>query len=298
MSQPQKVMKNILLACAIFLIFSPAQWAPPLAPTSQNPRSTGKLYKWIDDDGKIHFTDEISKIPEEYRDQVEAGSRQRTRGTPSSPTPAAPSATTPADKDSFPLQVVGNSMFVDVVLNGFLKAKFLVDTGATDIVISSELAQRLSLNPNKTVFIPMQSVSGTFWAALEKVRSIAIGDATVRDVDVYVYDAGTDGILGMSFLGEFDFSIDVGGKKLILAERTETSGVPMYRGHAENWWRNKFRLYNFVVESLKEYRSMARDYKDKEAESQASRSLRHYQSELNALVLQASVAGVPFSWRK
>jgi len=189
-------------------------------------------------------------------------------------------------------------MFVDVVLNGFLKAKFLVDTGATDTVISSELAQRLSLNPNKTVFIPMQSVSGTFWAALEKVRSIAVGDSTVRDVDVYVYDAGTDGILGMSFLGEFDFSIDVGGKKLILAERTETSGVPMYRGHAENWWRNKFRLYNFVVESLKEYRSMARDYKDKEAESQASRSLRHYQSELNALVLQASVAGVPFSWRK
>lgn len=295
MSQPQKVMKNILLICAIFLIFSPAQWASPLAPTAQNPRSSGKLYKWIDDDGKIHFTDEISNIPAEYLDQVEAGSRQRTSGTPSRPTPAAPSASTPTNEHSSPLYAASGGMFVDVVLNGRVKAKLLVDTGATVTMISSKLAYRLSLNPNDTWFIPMRGVSGIAWAALEKVRSIAVGDATVSDVDVLVYDTGMDGILGMSFLGEFDFSIDVGGKRLILAERSEVS--EMYGGHPENWWRSKFGLYRSVVESIKEYRSVARENEDKEAELRASRSLRHYQSELNSLERKASAAAVPRDWR-
>jgi len=288
-------MKNILLTCAIFLIFSPAQWASPLAPTSQNPRSSGKLYKWIDGNGNIHFTDEISKIPEEYLDQVEAGSRQRTRGTPSQPTPAAPSASTPTNEHSSPLYAASGGMFVDVVLNGRVKAKLLVDTGATGTMISSELADRLSLNPNDTWFTPIGGVTGSAWAAVEKVRSIAVGDATVSDVDVLVYDTGMDGILGMSFLGEFDFSIDVGGKRLILAERSEVS--EMYGGHPENWWRSKFGLYRSVVESIKESRSMARENEDKEAESRASRSLRHYQSELNALERKASYAAVPRDWR-
>ena len=292
------MMKNILLTCAIFLIFSPAQWASPLASTSQNPRSTGELYKWIDGDVKIHFTDEISNIPAEYRDQVEAGSRQRTRGTPSGPTPAAPSVATPANKNSFPLLAVGNRMFVDVVLNGTVKARLLVDTGAEMTVISSRLAQRLSLNPKNTWFVPIRGVSGGALAFLSKVRSIAVGEATVSDVDVYVYDTGMDGILGMTFLGEFDFSMNVGEKKLVLAERSEIPGVQMYVGHPEQWWRNKFRLYNSVVESIKEWRSVARDYKDKDAELQFSRSLRHFQSELNALALKAAVAGVPLSWRQ
>ncbi len=298
MSQPQKVMKNILLICAIFLMFSPAQWASPLAPTAQNPRSSGKLYKWIDDDGKIHFTDEISNIPAEYLDQVEAGSRQRTSGTPSQPTPAPSSESTPADERFISsLYAVGNRMFVDVELNGSVKARFLVDTGAAMTVISSELAQRLSLNPNNTWFVGIQGVSGSDWAFLSKVRSIAVGDATVSDLDVYVYDAGEDGILGMTFLGEFEFNINVAEKKLILAERNEAPGVLMYGGFPEHWWRSKFGLYRSVVESIKEYRSMARTYEEKEAELQASRSLRHFQSELNTLERKASAAAVPRDWR-
>ena len=52
-------------------------------------------------------------------------------------------------------------MFVDVVLNGSVKAKLLVDTGTAVTIISPELAERLSLNPNNTWFIPIQGGSGT-----------------------------------------------------------------------------------------------------------------------------------------
>ncbi len=280
-------------------MFSPAQWASPLAPTAQNPRSSGKLYKWIDDDGKIHFTDEISNIPAEYLDQVEAGSRQRTSGTPSQPTPAPSSESTPADERFISsLYAVGNRMFVDVELNGSVKARFLVDTGAAMTVISSELAQRLSLNPNNTWFVGIQGVSGSDLAFLSKVRSIAVGDATVSDLEVLVSDAGTDdGILGMTFLGEFEFSINVAEKKLILAKQSEVPGGQIYGGHPENWWRRKFQRYRSVVEEIKAYIAVAKSNEEKEAALQFSKSLYHFQSELNTLERKASAASVPRDWR-
>lgn len=30
-----------------------------------------EIYKWVNDDGSIGFTDDLSKVPEKYRDQVE-----------------------------------------------------------------------------------------------------------------------------------------------------------------------------------------------------------------------------------
>ena len=279
-------------------MFSPALWASPLAPTAQNPRSSGKLYKWIDDDGKIHFTDEISNIPAEYLDQVEAGSRQRTSGTPSQPTPAPSSESTPADERFISsLYAVGNRMFVDVVLNGRVKAKLLVDTGAEVTMISSELAKRLSLNPNNTWFTRIGGIGGSALAFLSKVRSIAVGDATVSDVDVFVYDTGMDGILGMTFLGEFEFNINVAEKKLILAERNEAPRVLMYGGFPEHWWKNKFGLYRSMIESIKAYIAVAESNEEKEAALQFSKSLRHFQSELNTLERKASAAAVPRDWR-
>lgn len=32
--------------------------------------SSQQVYRWIDDNGTIHFTDDVSKIPEQYRDQT------------------------------------------------------------------------------------------------------------------------------------------------------------------------------------------------------------------------------------
>jgi uncharacterized membrane protein YgcG len=40
------------------------------------------IYKWVDKDGTVHFTDDISKVPPEYRDQVKTeGVVQGTQGT-------------------------------------------------------------------------------------------------------------------------------------------------------------------------------------------------------------------------
>jgi hypothetical protein len=31
----------------------------------------GEIYKWVDEKGVVHFTDDTSQIPEKYRDQME-----------------------------------------------------------------------------------------------------------------------------------------------------------------------------------------------------------------------------------
>ena len=56
----------------------------------------GQLYKWMDRQGNIHFTDNPSRIPAEYRSNVEVE-----RATPPAllPTPSDNAATAPPPKD-------------------------------------------------------------------------------------------------------------------------------------------------------------------------------------------------------
>jgi hypothetical protein len=43
------------------------------------------IYKWVDKNGSVNFTDDISKVPPEYRDQIQT---EETKETPS-PAPAS-----------------------------------------------------------------------------------------------------------------------------------------------------------------------------------------------------------------
>lgn len=55
-----------------------------------------EIIKWKDDQGKVHFTNDISKIPKKYRDQDKM---QKMRGTASQPTSSAPAQGTEKSKE-------------------------------------------------------------------------------------------------------------------------------------------------------------------------------------------------------
>jgi hypothetical protein len=42
------------------------------------------IYKWVDKDGSVNFTDDLSKVPPEYRDQVK---KEEVKDSPKTPTP-------------------------------------------------------------------------------------------------------------------------------------------------------------------------------------------------------------------
>lgn len=46
------------------------------------PSSYGDMYKWVDEEGTVHFTDDLSTIPEKYREDVESLKLLKETSTP------------------------------------------------------------------------------------------------------------------------------------------------------------------------------------------------------------------------
>lgn len=51
-------------------------------------KSSGDIFRWIDDEGVIHFTDDMNKIPAEYRKKVERRAVPKERGNEKVSSPA------------------------------------------------------------------------------------------------------------------------------------------------------------------------------------------------------------------
>ena len=257
-----------------------------------------EIYKWVDGDGRVHFTDTIASIPPEYRDRIEEKASlpptPRSDPTPPRATPERLSiAPTPAPPGyEVPLRRDGNAMLVEALVGGAVRTRLILDTGAEFTVLSTAAARRLALNLGNAAVIPLRSASGVFFAPIIKVQSITVGDAAVYDVEVIVHDAtpGLDGLLGMSFLDNFLFTISMSNEKLILTPLTENADAELYGGHPKDWWSRKFRFYRTQIESLKGY--LGSRYAP-----EVERTLRYFRTELETLDHQASQAGVPRGWR-
>lgn len=79
---------------------------------------------------------------------------------------------------------------------------FLVDTGATVVVLTEADAQRLGFDmSNLTYNRKVITAMGATQAARVTLSSVAVGDSTVHDVDALILPQGGTSLLGMSYLG-------------------------------------------------------------------------------------------------
>ena len=118
----------------------------------------------------------------------------------------------------------GNEILVDVMLNNRVSATMLVDTGASILLISRDLANKLKIYDGggaRTIQITLADGSTTT-AVPVVLQSVQVGDAVVRNVRGAISESppsgDVDGLLGMSFLSNFILRIDSKAKKLILEE--------------------------------------------------------------------------------
>ncbi|MBS0410782.1 MAG: TIGR02281 family clan AA aspartic protease [Proteobacteria bacterium] len=83
------------------------------------------------------------------------------------------------------------------------EVKFLVDTGASAVALTSDDARRLGIDPNTLTYnYQVTTANGQARAAQVHLASIAVGQARVDNVDAYVLDHGLEtSLLGMSYLG-------------------------------------------------------------------------------------------------
>jgi clan AA aspartic protease (TIGR02281 family) len=106
-----------------------------------------------------------------------------------------------------------NVIVVTAKVNGKVHGRFIFDTGATIMTISLEFAKRLGLDLAALDRCDVVLADGKKVPAKNiTLASVMAENAEVREVRAVILDQppapGVDGLLGMSFLGEFTISFD------------------------------------------------------------------------------------------
>jgi clan AA aspartic protease (TIGR02281 family) len=105
---------------------------------------------------------------------------------------------------------------VDVTING-VKARMLVDTGASMVSITPGLAARARILPDEQNLMTFQVVGGTVQSAPGYAQLIQVGQTSAASVPVAIsvgreaaFGDQIDGLLGMTFLARFNFTFSSG----------------------------------------------------------------------------------------
>lgn len=95
--------------------------------------------------------------------------------------------------------------------------EFLVDTGATDIVLSRQDALRVGIDTDALAYIgSANTANGVVRTARATLDSLALGPIVDRNVAVWVNEGEMQGsLLGMAYLQRFD-RLDISDGKLVL----------------------------------------------------------------------------------
>jgi len=268
------------------------------------PSSYGEMYKWVDEKGTVHFTDDLSSIPEKYRQDAE------TRKPPKeilTPQPKEKPTSTPSPKisegEGISIDLVrkGELSLIEVILDGKIKQHFIVDTGASFTMINWATAKELGITVDEnTPFIPVITASSLIFTPLVTLRSIRVGKAEVENVDVLIHDLPSDlaGLLGNSFLNKFKVMIDSVNGKITLFSMQGTPSPERPGGYGKDFWVSQFHFYNRVLEELKKIK---RKYEERGTSPELTRvnnAIRYFENQLGEFERKASFAGVPRSWRQ
>ena len=127
-------------------------------------------------------------------------------------------------KTSVELKKRGNTAVVEATINDLTQADFILDTGATYTVISSDVAHRVNIDLDKSYpKVRLQTANGIIDAPLVTLESVDINGMRVADVTAAVHDFSHDGsvsgLLGLNFLNHFRMNLDAENGILVLERK-------------------------------------------------------------------------------
>jgi clan AA aspartic protease (TIGR02281 family) len=275
---------RILLGAGLLGVLS---WAPDPA--------AAQLYRWTDESGRIHVTQDLSQVPAAKREEALAAARGPSRlQIYETPQPAsAPGPGGAGGALSIPFERRGNAMLVQVRLNDRVTAPFLVDTGATDVAIPASVAQAagIVIGP-ETPHASYQTANGVVRKPVVVVESIAVGAARVERVRASVSHGMDVGLLGGSFFSHFTFQVDPAAQILTLLVNDRVRA-----GLSERQWRERFRTARGRLAALEHHlasQHFARESRVEELEERRAALA----AELASLEWEANAAEVPQGWRE
>jgi clan AA aspartic protease (TIGR02281 family) len=195
---------------------------------------TATLFKCVDSQGKVIFTDSPDQLLAchalEFTPTRQSSAASPARASaPSQSKQGSKSAeselTSSVDHDSemaaVPVERLGNILVVSATFNG-KQARLIVDTGASHTIISQRLALDLGLYSTAHLDrVSIHTAGGTVQADSVVLDSLRIAGAEVRNSHVLIHDLpdlppAVDGLLGLSFLGAYQVTLDTTRGELVL----------------------------------------------------------------------------------
>lgn len=113
-------------------------------------------------------------------------------------------------------RAVDGHYYLTLEING-KPIEFVVDTGATDMVLSARDAERVGIHLNRLAYLGQaQTANGTVPIARVSLDKVTLGDLNDSNVMASVNGGDMDGsLLGMSYLQRFG-RIEIAGDRLVL----------------------------------------------------------------------------------
>jgi clan AA aspartic protease (TIGR02281 family) len=190
----------------------------------------GGLFRCLDSNGQSVFTDRLAQMTQcvPLSNESASTSVASPAAAPSltAPVAAEHSLTTrlmqieaqPVTADSsvaIPVRRIGQLYVVPVELNGFRTAQLILDTGASHTILSQELVRDLALMPSdfRPGLVVLKTAAGSVDAQVVRIDSMKISTAEVKNSSAAVHTVpdfppGVDGLLGLSFLHQFEVTLD------------------------------------------------------------------------------------------
>jgi len=268
------------------------------------PSSYAEMYKWVDEKGTVHFTDDPSSIPEKYRQDAETRKPSKEISTPrpqEKPKPSLPTKVSEPEGIIVDLFRKGELLFAEVILNSRVRRYFIVDTGSSFTLINRVTANELGIRDDEnTPYIRAASVSGIISVPLVTLGSVRVGDAEVENVETVIYPmaASGDGLLGNSFLNKFKVVIDSNNGKMTLYPMKGIPSPEFPGGYSKDYWVGQFRFYNRNLEELRRQKAKIESQGARGELVRVNNGIRFFENQLSELERKASFVGVPRSWRQ
>jgi predicted aspartyl protease len=136
----------------------------------------------------------------------------------------------PAQPAPIKFQKLLNLLFTEVSINGQGPFRFLIDTGATQTVVSQKVVNTLGLKKVATNIMHGVGGEGKTDSPVYRADAVKIGDVTIKNLPLGtlsnpIMEMVLDGIIGTPMLADFVVTIDYPKAQMELSKKAPTTGI-------------------------------------------------------------------------
>jgi len=180
----------------------------------------GDVYKYVDDQGHVHFTDDLTTIPEKYWERVQT--RKASQKAPAERTPAVEPESIDSRSTSVDIDDFGHVYLqVEARYRGRSETlRFMLDTGSSMSSLTAHAADMLGVTyaegKASTVVADGRVVSNV-WVTLDEMT---VGPFVLEDKPVLIHGSEPqkelpyEGLLGQDLLSKVEYRVDREKKRI------------------------------------------------------------------------------------